>query len=448
MTLCRSFIDARVPDGDGVGAGTESERHAGRTVAFVTLGCKVNQAESDAFAAAVPAGRVVRDCAEADVVVVNTCTVTGEADHKARKAVRHALRHPRRPTVVVTGCLAALDAAGLEALDDRVIAEPDKARVSERVMALTGGERTAVEGGAPDPRRTRVQLKVQDGCDAFCAYCIVPYARGVPRAVPLGRIVAEAERLAEAGVAEVVLTGINIGRYEDGGARLADVLAAVAATGIPRVRLSSIEPRDVDERLLATVAEMPSFCRHLHIPLQSGSDGVLRRMGRPYTMAGYLSVLERVRDALPGVAVSTDVIAGFPGEDERDHAETLAAVERAGFSRLHVFRYSARAGTPAAVMPGQVAPAERARRAAELREAGARRMHETALAWAGREAEMLVERVRDQGGGGSRVVEGTTREYLRVQAADAGAVPGDLATVRLQAPNGPGAVPGVIESRW
>jgi len=245
-----------------------------------------------------------------------------------------------------------------------------------------------------------------------------------------------------------VLTGINIGRYDDGGARLAEVLAAVAATGIPRVRLSSIEPRDVDERLLSTAAETASFCRHLHIPLQSGSDGVLRRMGRPYTTAAYLAVLERIREALPGVAVSTDMIAGFPGEDEREHAESLAFVERAGFSRLHVFRYSARAGTRAAVMPAQVTPAERARRAAELREAGARLMHEAALAWVGREAEMLVERVRDEGGAGSRVVEGTTREYLRVQAADTTASPGDRVTVRLQAPDGPGAVPGVVESRW
>jgi threonylcarbamoyladenosine tRNA methylthiotransferase MtaB len=293
-----------------------------------------------------------------------------------------------------------------------------------------------------------VQLKIQDGCDAFCTYCIVPYARGVPRAVPLGEVVAEAERLAASGVAEVVLTGINIGRYDDGGTRLADVLSAVAATGIPRVRLSSIEPREVNETLLATAAETASFCRHLHIPLQSGSDSVLRRMGRPYTTAEYLGVLDRVRAALPGVAVSTDVIAGFPGEDEREHEESLAMVLGAGFSRLHVFRYSARAGTPAAVMPGQVAPAGRARRAAELREAGARLMHETALSWAGREAEMLVERVRAEGEARARVVEGTTREYLRVQAAHPAASAGDLVTVRLQAPKGPGAVPGMIESRW
>jgi len=431
-----------------VGAVSERDQDAARTVAFVTLGCKVNQAESDAFAAAVPAGRVARDPAEADVIVVNTCTVTGEADHKARKAVRHALRHPRRPTVLVTGCLAALDAAGLEALGDRVIAEPDKTRVSRRVRELTGAGRVATDDTLPVARRTRVQLKIQDGCDAFCTYCIVPYARGVPRAVPLGEVVAEAERLAASGVAEVVLTGINIGRYDDGGARLADVLRAVAATGIPRVRLSSIEPRDVDETLLATAAETASFCRHLHIALQSGSDSVLRRMGRPYTSAEYLGVLDRVRAALPGVAVSTDVIAGFPGEDEREHEESLAMVEEAGFSRLHVFRYSARAGTPAAEMPGQVAPVERARRAAELRDAGARLMRETALSWAGREVEVLVERVRGEGEAGPRVVEGTTREYLRVQAAHPAASAGDLVTVRLQAPSGPGAVPGMIESRW
>ncbi|MHB1136125.1 MAG: MiaB/RimO family radical SAM methylthiotransferase [Coriobacteriia bacterium] len=419
-------------------------------VAFVTLGCKVNQAESDTIASALPAAQVVRDQAEADIIVVNTCTVTGEADHKARKAVRHALGQPGSPTVIVTGCLAALDAAGIAALGDRVIAEPDKERVRERVALLA----RAADAGAPTAhpvavratRRARVQLKVQDGCDSFCTYCIIPYARGVPRAVPLAGIEASARALVTAGVAEVVLAGINIGRYDDRGATLADVLEAVAATGIPRIRISSIEPGDIDERLLEVAARTPAFCRHLHVPLQSGSDTVLARMGRPYDTAGFASRIADVREALGDVSISTDVIAGFPGETDAEHDETLEFVERQGFSRLHVFRYSERAGTPAAAMSGQVPPLVRASRAAGLRALGERLESEYAASAGGRMAELLVERVRPSGDDGLRCVEGTTREYLRAVVAHPSAVTGDLLAVRLNGAGPMGFVEGVVES--
>ena len=298
-------------------------------VAFVTLGCKVNQTESEAIAAELAVGS---GCApdSADVVVINTCTVTGEADHKARKAVRHALALPRSPIVVVTGCLATLDADGLRALGARVVVEADKQRVSARVAdALRSRGVTASRADAPGasaPFRTRAQLKVEDGCDAFCAYCIVPYARGVPRAVPVGTELAEAERLVAAGATEIVLTGINIGRYDDSGIRLPELLTRVAATGIARIRLSSIEPGDVTPELLQAALATPAFCAHLHVPLQAGSDAVLARMGRPYGTAGYAATIEAARAALPGIAISTDIIVGFPGESEAEFAETLALV--------------------------------------------------------------------------------------------------------------------------
>jgi len=418
-------------------------------VAFVTLGCKVNQAESDTIASVLPGAQVVREQADADIIVVNTCTVTGEADHKARKAVRHALGQPRQPIVIVTGCLAALDVAGIAALGDRVIAEPDKERVRERVFELAhvAADDTVGAGGVPRATgRARVQLKVQDGCDAFCSYCIIPYARGVPRAVPIPEVVASAEALAAAGVAEVVLAGINIGRYDDRGATLADVIEAVASTGIPRVRISSIEPGDLNGRFLEAAARTAAFCRHVHVPLQSGSDSVLASMGRPYTTAAYAERLQAVREALPGVATSTDVIAGFPGESDIDHAETLAFVERQAFSRLHVFRYSARTGTPAAAMPMQTPPPVRATRAAGLRDLGQRLAARAAHSAEGTVAELLVERVRPGGYDGHRRVEGTTREYLRVEVPHQDAVAGELLQVRLGRPGPTGILEGVVES--
>jgi len=392
-------------------------------VAFVTLGCKVNQTETAALAGEL--GLPVNGCEpeSADVVVINTCTVTGEADRKARKAVRHALGLPGAPVVVVTGCLAALDAAGLGALGDRVVVEADKALVSGRVKASLPGR--WVSNGATVLRfaRTRAQLKVEDGCDGFCTYCIVPYARGLPRPVPIERVMADAAAMVAAGAREIVLTGINIGRYDDRGARLPEVIERVAATGVARIRLSSIEPADVDERLLAAASRTPAFCAHLHVPLQSGADEVLARMGRPYDAAAYADILGRARGAFPGIAISTDVIVGFPGETDAEFAETFAFVEDMAFSRLHVFRYSARGGTPAASMAGQVAPTVKAERAAALRELGERLAARYVASRVGERSELLVERVVK--GDGIPMAEGVTREYVRARvcsAAPAGAL--------------------------
>jgi threonylcarbamoyladenosine tRNA methylthiotransferase MtaB len=435
----------------------------GRTVreplryAFKTLGCKVNQTESEAADAMLRRlGAVPAEEATAEVIVVNTCTVTGEADRKARKAVRHALGMPGRPVVVVTGCLAALDAAGLAALDPRVVVEADKERLAQRVLEAVGQSAAGTVAGRPmlghtgplavtpaptaasEATRTRVQVKVQDGCDAFCSYCIVPYARGVPRSVPLGEVVARVRELVAEGVREVVLTGINIGRYDDSGARLPDLIEAVAATGVARVRLSSIEPGDVDERLLAAAVAIPAFCAHLHVPLQAGSDRVLAAMGRPYDTAAFARVLARARAALPHLALSTDVIVGFPGETDEDAAASLAFVASQGFSRLHVFRYSARPGTPAADLAGQVPATIKAARAAAMRSLGVElsSRFEGERAAAGSPAELLVERVRPASAERPRTVEGTTREYLHLAVASPAAKPGDLLEVCWNAPAG------------
>ncbi len=418
-------------------------------VAIVTLGCKVNQVEADAIAGEIAtAGLPVVAREEAAIVVIVTCTVTGEADRKARKAVHQALALPRSPRVVLTGCMVSVEGASVPSFGARVIVEPDKARVAACVVRLARGS-VSEEGGptvasavsagedGPDPARiappvrsrTRAQVKVEDGCDAFCAYCIVPYARGLPRSVPAGQVVTGVRAVVEAGVAEVVLTGINIGHYASDGLDLAGLIAAVASTGVRRIRVSSIEPDHVDARLLDVAASTPAFCRHLHIPLQSGSDGVLRRMGRPYTTARYREVLEDVRSALPGVSIGADVIAGFPGETDAEWAETLAFVESAALSRLHVFRYSVRQGTRAATMPGHVPAKVRGARAAELRELGSRLAMQDALGRVGSVVEVLVERTDVTPAG--MVAEGVSREYNRVVLRDEAFEQGALVMARV-----------------
>ncbi len=402
----------------------------GVPVAFRTLGCKVNRVESEAIAADL-LGRGARLAAEdeAAVIVINTCTVTGEADAKARKAVRHALKAESRPVVVVTGCLAALDAETLRGLGGRVVVEADKAGVAARVAELLGldarnGQRIVRTGAG---FRTRASLKIEDGCDNFCTFCIVPHARGVPRAVPLADAVADATALVAAGVREIVLTGINIGRYRDPatGIDLAGLVAAIAETGIARLRLSSIEPPDLTERLLGVLSSHSAVCEHLHVPLQSGSDAVLSAMRRKYTAEQYERWIGDARAAIPGLAVTTDVIAGFPGECAAHHAESLAFVERIGFSKLHVFRYSLRPGTPAAGME-QVAPEVRALRAGELRAAGdALRQRHLAMRDAA-DVEVLVEGVDDG------IARGTTRDYIHVAVPVGPSVgAGDIITIPL-----------------
>jgi len=411
-------------------------------VAFKTLGCKVNQVESEQIAAALLGGAVeLASDTDADVIVINTCTVTAEADHKARKAVRHAHGLPQEPAVVVTGCLAALDAEGLEALGERVIVEADKAVVASRVAALLADRALVsddIGSTASAPRagrgfHTRAMVKIEDGCDNFCAYCIVPFARGNPRSTPLADIIAEVEALVAAGVNEVVLTGINIGRYDDSGADLPALVEAIAATGIPRIRLSSIEPPDVDARFLEVVSATPAFCRQLHVPLQSGSDRTLTEMGRHYTVAGYVSTIARAREALPGLALTTDVLVGFPGETDADAADTFALLKRIGFAKLHVFRYSPRPGTVAATREDRVTPAASATRAERVRIRGEHMRDQHLSAQVGGTVEVLVERVSDDG-----IAAGMARDGSRVRVSVDPAVCtlGSLVSVRITAVDG------------
>lgn len=437
---------------------------------IVNLGCKVNRVEADGFERQLrAAGSEPSPAAEADLVVVNTCTVTAEADKKARKAVRQALRASSRARVLVTGCAAALRPEAFEAMGEQVraVGKPDMAAaIAEEARSLLGGGAgdgselpacalprpvlapspasspapsscggrgagcgsdgepagpapavasrpdavsAAAFGPGPDAAaaplvlgRVRVGVKVQDGCDNACTYCIVHVARGPARSVPAEAVLAEAEALARAGVREVVLTGINLGSYRDGeGGGLAELLERLLARtagivgedGRPcRFRLSSIEPADVGERLAEVLAAAEGrVCRHLHLPLQSGSSRVLAEMGRPYGAEGYVALVERLRAALPTLALATDVIVGFPGESEADFDQTCAVARACGFMNVHVFPYSLRAGTPAAERADQVPVAVRVDRAARLRALGAELRAADRAARVGCEELALVE---------------------------------------------------------
>ena len=408
-----------------------------------TLGCKVNRSESEALAEALAGmGVAVRDgtagarsaaAPSADVIVVNTCTVTGEADAKARKEVRRALVATGGP-VVVTGCLAAVDAAGLGALGERVVVAADRGSLAGTVASLVGQLPFARTAGAHDasadapgrpPRRTRVLVKIQDGCDNRCAYCIVPDARGVPRSVRSADVVARVAALHREGAAEVVLTGVNIGRYSDstGAGDLGALITDVAATGVRRIRVSSIEPPDLADRLLAAMADASAVAPHLHVPLQSGSDRTLAAMGRRYDSATFFEAIARARHALAELAVTTDVMVGFPGEGDDDFASSLDFITTCGFAKLHVFRYSRRAGTPAAASADQVSPAVINARAAILRALSAQLELAHCERRAGARATLLVERVRDG------VACGTTEDHLRGTGRLEAVRPGDLVPV-------------------
>jgi threonylcarbamoyladenosine tRNA methylthiotransferase MtaB len=409
------------------------------SAAIVNLGCKVNQSEMEAAArlfrqAGVP---LVDPSAKADLYLVNTCTVTSTADEKSRSAVRRARRANPDAQVVVTGCSVQVGPEAFAAVDAeaRLIDNDDKAvflaelealvdtgdtrgGLSAPMPTLSGVDAVAAEGfdGVADDRasveRTRAFVKVQDGCSFYCTYCIIPRARGAERSLPPEQVLADVRRALAAGHREIVLTGINIGTYDGGwserghrGAHTASALTLpqlvrriLDETTVERIRLSSIEPQHVDDELVATWADgSPRTLPHLHLPLQSGDDGVLRRMGRRYLSADYATVVERARRALPGVAVHADVIAGFPTEDESAFERSIAFIDGLDLAGLHVFRYSARPGTPATRMAGQVPERVKKERAARLLERATQARARWARNGLGTTTRVLAEQRLDDG---------------------------------------------------
>lgn len=354
-----------------------------KRVAIATLGCKTNQFESAAMSEQFEkAGyTIVPFTQPADIYVVNSCTVTARTDAETRRLIRRARRLNPDAQVVATGCYAQVAPEELERLPevDSVLGNREK----QDIIALVESGESRISDIADEKEagplklesfaeHTRAFLQAQNGCNSFCTYCIVPYARGRSRSVPLEDVLQGVRDLAANGYREIVLTGIHLGAY---GLDLTPVVSLTELVRridsehmVPRLRIGSVEPNEVTDELLALMAESGSICPHLHLPLQSGSDSVLRRMGRRYTAGFFRELMTRIHSALPTAFIGADVIAGFPGESEAEFAETLRLIQELPFSDLHVFPYSRRSGTQAADMPDQVPGAVITKRAELLRE--------------------------------------------------------------------------------
>lgn len=350
------------------------------TVSVENLGCRVNRVESDKMVRDfASAGFDVIDSDSAQLIVINTCAVTGEAEAKTRKAVRHALGREQQPYVIATGCAVNLHADMLAGIDRRVTVEPSKIHVVDAAKKLLG----PIELGRNDLRpvdlaailgKSRVGVKIQDGCNNRCTYCIVWKARGDERSVPAERVIEQVNDAVAAGIPEVVLTGVNLGAYDgvsdnDEHIEIDELIhLLLEKTEVSHLRLGSVEPMDLNERLLPVMAaHADRVAPFLHLPVQSLCSSVLKRMGRRYSAEEFEESVQGIRAALPQAAVSCDLIVGFPGETDEEYEEALERARRIGFSHMHVFRYSARPGTVAADMPCQVDPKVMAERSSRIR---------------------------------------------------------------------------------
>jgi threonylcarbamoyladenosine tRNA methylthiotransferase MtaB len=391
------------------------------------LGCKVSQADAMlARQAMLAAGHIETSEAEADVHVINTCCITSEAEAKSRQSVRRSLGHARE--VYVAGCAVNLNATQFADIDERV--RPFVGTADDVALAMGGcvdleHDVLARETrGSPAPAaRTRGFVKVQDGCDGECAYCIIPTVRGAARSRPASAVLDEVARRVAEGQPEMVMTGISVGDYRDPerGLELGELMVAVARVpGVERVRLSSVEVIHVRDSLLDALVSEPKVCPHLHVPMQSGDDDVLAAMGRHYTAAEYVDRVDAVRRAQPEVNVTTDVIVGFPTEDDAAFQRTLDAVDAAGITRVHTFSYSPRPGTVAASLGDRVAPEEKKRRSRVLRgHSEVRSRHHRAVKL-GRRERVLIDKVADTQCSG--YTADYTRCYLPAGGAERGAV--------------------------
>jgi len=401
-------------------------------VAVTTLGCKVNQYDSASIETRLRAEgcTIVPFAAGADVYVVNTCTVTDRADAESRQLARRARRVNPGARVVMTGCFAQIDPAGaaipevdfvvgLNRLPDvlrAVRGELDSVRERLLVDDLRAARRVRTLGAETFTGQTRAFLKIQEGCDLFCTFCIVPFARGRSRSVSPREVVAQLQRLGELGFREVVLTGVHLGGYGadlDPALSLVDLLEMlVERAPVPRLRLSSIDPPEVSARLLDLMGRAESVCPHLHVPVQAAHDAVLQRMRRPYGTGIVRDVCSEVRRRFPDAAIGTDVIAGFPGESDAEFDATAALLAEVPFTYFHVFPYSRRRGTTAAKHPGHVAPAVVQQRAQRLRQLGEQKRAAFAARFVGRTLPVLVETpVAGRGG----PLQGYSRNYQRVE---------------------------------
>ena len=374
-----------------------------------TLGCRTNQYETQAFQDQLEALGYVRASGDetADLCIVNTCTVTESADSSSRHEVRRLLRQNPGAKVVATGCYAERDPKAIEMIGEDVLVVPN-AEKEDVIQKLFPDVESLPEFSIQRfDAHTRAFVKVQDGCNSYCTYCIIPYVRGRSRSRAVSEVVDEAKRLVAEGYKEIVLTGINIGDF-DGGGNLAELVRAVdAVEGLKRLRISSIDPDEVDDELADAVLNGKNTCPSMHIVLQSGSNLVLKRMNRKYTRQMFWETVERLKGASPDFTFTTDVIVGFPGEKEVDLEETLDVIRQVQFSKVHMFPYSKRPRTRAALYTDIVPADEMKRRKQLVLRESEKAAFELREGYVGREMEILTE-------GGDSPISGHTANFLPV----------------------------------
>ncbi len=408
----------------------------------VTLGCRTNQYESQGYTDQLQKMGFAKalDGEEADLCIVNTCTVTEGADSSSRHQIRSLLREHPNAKIAVTGCMAETAGEFLGELGERVqvVRNAEKEKLVEQVFPE---EETLPEFNIEAfDAHTRAFLKVQDGCNSFCTYCIIPYVRGRSRSRQIGDVVKEAAGLIANGYKEIVITGINVGDF-DGGGRLADLVRAIdALPGLERLRISSIDPDEVDEDLADAVLNGKRTCPSMHIVLQSGSNVVLKRMNRKYTRQIFLETVEKMIQRQPDFTVTTDLIVGFPGETESDFSETLDLMERVRFAKVHMFPYSPRKRTRAALYPNQVPHDVIRRRKQEVLRLAEKTAFQLRQKFVGRKMQVLLESDEESRPG---FLSGHTPNFLKVWVPAGLYRPNDLVEVELIA-NEPDGLVGRI----
>lgn len=414
-------------------------------IAFTTLGCKVNLYDSEAMAELfAEKGYEIVDFEDvADIYVINTCTVTNFGDKKSRQMIRRARRQNKNSIIVATGCYAQVapqTVADIEGINI-VIGTKDRGKVVEIVENYRAEKGvlnavTDIKGEKEFERlkvsnlkdRTRAYIKIQEGCNRYCTYCIIPYARGPVRSRKPEDVIDEVKTLAKNGFKEVVLTGIHVASYglDLENTTLADIIEQVhSVEGIERIRFSSMEPKAVDDEFVARMAKLPKVCEHYHLSLQSGSDTTLKKMNRRYTAEEYAAACERLRKAFPDVAITTDIIVGFPTETDENFNESYEFAEKVRLSKIHVFPYSPKTGTPAAKIRPQIAPDVKNERSHKMLELSTRLNKEFMSRYIGGNMEVLFERLEGD------YYEGHTRNYIKVLCKSDSDLTNQLVNVKL-----------------
>lgn len=401
-------------------------------VAFTTLGCKVNQFETEVMEGLfkqrgyeiLPFDQV------ADVYVINTCSVTHLGEKKSRQIIRRAIRLNDKAVVAVAGCYAQVSPEEIEAIEGVkvIVGTQDRHRIVDLVEKaansispvnvvknIMNAEHFEDIPLFDTPGRTRAFLKIQEGCTNFCTYCIIPYARGPLRSRPLESIITESEKLIGAGFKEIVLTGIHLGAYGrgmEGNITLVDAVKAVLSRdGLTRLRLGSLESIEISDELISIMQQDDRLCDHLHLPLQAGDDTILKAMNRHYTLAEYRQLINNIKMSIPSIGISTDIIVGFPGETREMFENALQFVEKMNFSRMHIFPYSRRSGTPAAEFSEQISEDEKKYRVNKMQELADRKAVEFQEQFLNKQLDVLfeIENQKD-----SAIIDGLTGNYIRV----------------------------------